>query len=125
MRKLLKTLLTICMIFTLSACADEEGAEDPEDYETDDITQEMTTHWMDQRDEFVELAENQLDQFEERLSDLREENDEEKLRELDEQLDELHENLSEIETAEEELWEDKRDDLAGRIHELQTELDEF
>jgi len=126
MRKFLKTLLTICVIFTLSACVDEDHAEDPEDYETEDITEEMTTHWMDQRDEFIELAENQIEDFEEKFSERRDEiEDEEKVNELEGRLDDLSENLSDLEAAEEEHWQEKRDDIAGAIYDIQTELEDL
>ncbi len=126
MKKFLKALLTICLIFTLSACADAENDENGDEQISEEMADDLAVTWQEQRDEFAGLAEFQIEDFKQQISEIKESNgDEETLAEIESRVEETEDKLSDLEEAEEERWEELRDDIAGVFVEIQASIDEL
>ena len=74
---------------------------------------------MDQREEFIDLAEIQLDEWEERIEEL----EGDRSAELKDELDEIREKLSDLEQSAQEDWEDMRQEIAGDINNLREKIE--
>jgi TolA-binding protein len=121
MKRILKAVLTVILIFSFAACADQEndGENGP-----DEMHQEMTEFWQDQRDEFVDLTETQLERAEEEIAQLREESENnDTIENVEEKIEELREDLAELKDEGEENWEELRNSIAESLNELQSEIE--
>jgi TolA-binding protein len=121
MKRFLKTILTVGLIFSFAACADEGSQED---YEPEEMHQDMTEYWQEQRDEFVELTETQLDRIEEEVAELREdEENNETIENIEEKMEKVKEDLADLKEEGEENWEELRNSIAGTLNELRSEIE--
>jgi len=121
MKYFVKFLLIGFSAVTLFACTPDNGDNEMEDEETSEgITQGMEHFWMEQREEFIELAEYQLDEWEEQIEEIEES---EVASNLNERIEEIREKLSDLEQSEEEDWEEMRQDIAGDINDLREDIE--
>lgn len=126
MKRFLKALLTLCFIFTLSACADAENDENGEEEISEEMVDDLSITWQEQRDEFAGLAEFQIEDFKQQISEIKEANgDEEAIANIESRLEETEDKLSDLEETEEDRWEELRDDIAGIFVEIQASIDEL
>jgi TolA-binding protein len=123
MKRFLKSILTVGLIFSFAACADEGSQED---YEPEEIHQDMTEFWQEQRDEFVELTESQLESFEEEVAELREDEENgETIEKVEEKMDEIREDLADLKESGENNWEELRNSIAGTMNDIRSEIEDL
>jgi len=121
MKNLLRIIPIIVLLFTFTACGSNNDNDEMDDEEvSEEVTQGMENFWMEQREEFISLAEALLDSWEERI----EENaDSETAEELKADIDRINDELSELEQAEKSDWEEMREEIAGMINDLREKAD--
>ncbi len=119
MYKGIKILSIVILAFTITACGNGNGEMDEDEETSEEVTSGMEHHWMDQREEFIDLAEIQLDEWEERIEEL----EGDRSAELKDELDEIREKLSDLEQSAQEDWEDMRQEIAGDINNLREKIE--
>jgi len=122
MKKLLKIFAIILLAITVTACGSEEYDENGDTEESEEVTQGMEQYWMEQREEFMELAQNQVDEWK---AVVEEAESSETVDEINRQLSEIEEMIEDIEQAEEYEWEDERDEIAEALNNLRSEIEDL
>ena len=122
MKKLLKIFAIILLAITVTACGSEEYDENGDTEESEEVTQGMEQYWMEQREEFMELAQNQVDEWK---AVVEEAESSETVDEIKRQLSEIEEMIEDIEQAEEHEWEDERDEIAEALNNLRSEIEDL
>ncbi|MEX0660179.1 MAG: hypothetical protein WD381_06945 [Balneolaceae bacterium] len=120
MHKLLKIISIVLLVFSVTACG-SNGDSDSDTEENEDVTQGMEQYWMDQREEFIELTENQIEEWKETL----ENSDSEQADELNVELDKVSEKLSDIEQDERHEWEDSREEIVAALNDIRREIEDM
>ena len=120
MKKLLKIFAIILLAITVTACGSGEYDENGDTEESEEVTQGMEQYWMEQREEFMELAQNQVDEWKAMLEEAE---SSETVDEINRQLSEIEEMIEDIEQAEEYEWEDERDEIAEALNNLRSEIE--
>lgn len=119
MVKGIKILSIVILAFSITACGNGNGETEQDEETSEEVSSGMEHFWMEQRDEFIDLAETQLDEWVDRIGDL----DDNRSAELKNDLDEIREKLSDLEQSAQEDWEDMREDIAGDINNLRQNIE--
>lgn len=117
------TLLSLFIAMMLFVtCAPER-----EPVDADELPDEQATLWQDQRDEFIELSENQLTEFEAQIQAYRSESgmaEEGDLSAIENRINRTRERLTELEDAQVFDWEEMRSEIADTINTIQNDIEE-
>ncbi len=119
MVKGIKILSIVILAFSITACGNGNGETEQDEETSEEVSSGMEHFWMEQRDEFIDLAETQLDEWVDRIGDL----DDNRSAELKNDLGEIREKLSDLEQSAQEDWEDMREDIAGDINNLRQNIE--
>lgn len=99
-----------------------DGEASDEQQTNEEVTQGMEQYWMEQRQEFTDLVETRLDEWEASLEEYQQSED---VSAIQNEIDHLRERLSDLEQAEESEWIDMREEIAGEINDLRDKMDEL
>jgi|GEM_PF-4386222 len=116
------TFLIAILIFV--SCAPER-----EPVDADALPEDQATLWQDQRDEFIDLSEIQLSEFESQIQQYRDEtgvpdNTEtlDELSDIENRIAQTREQLTELEDAQVFDWEEMRSEIADSINQIENDI---
>lgn len=120
------TFLALFIAIMISvSCAPER-----EPVDADALPEDQATLWQDQRDEFIDLSENQLSEFESQIQQYRNETGvpdntetQDELSDIENRIVWTREQLVELEDAQVFDWEEMRNEIADSINQIQNDIE--
>jgi len=123
MLKLIKYLSIFLLAIAVIGCENGDGGMEGQEEDMEEgIETGMEQYWMEQRDEFVFLAEESLDEWEQTLDQY---DDRAAVSEVESEIENIREKLSELEQAEREEWEEMRNDIASDLNNLRHQIEDL
>lgn len=116
-------LLLFTVLVFFAACN-----SDREPKFTDELPEDLATQWEDDRDEFAELTERQLEEWEEYLAQQRSEPEDadimEEIEELEFRIDHARDRLTDLGDEDIFGWEEVRDEVADTLYSIQSDIED-
>lgn len=123
MIKKIKIIAVILLTITMISCEERGGGMEGQENDLEEgIEMGMEQYWMEQRDEFVFLAEESLDEWEQTLDAY---DDRAAVSDVESEIENIREKLSELEQAEREEWEEMRNEIASDLNNLRHKIEDL
>lgn len=123
MYKKIKILSIIVLTLAMMACGNGNGGMEGQEEDMEEgIETGMEQFWMEQREEFIYLAEERLNGWEESLEEY---DDNPTISDIETDIENIREKLNELQETEEEEWEEMREEIASDINDLRHKMEDL
>lgn len=123
MIKKIKILSLILLTLAMMACGNGNGGMEGQEEDMEEgIETGMEQFWMEQREEFIYLAEERLNGWEESLEEY---DDNPTISDIETDIENIREKLNELQEIEQEEWEEMREEIASDINDLRHKMEDL
>ncbi len=123
MNKSIKILSLVLLTLVMMACGNGNGGMEGQQEDMEEgIETGMEQYWMEQREEFILLAEERLNGWEESLEEY---DNNPTISDIETDIENIREKLNELQETEQEEWEEMREEIASDINDLRHKMEDL
>jgi len=120
--KTIRILSAILLTIAMVACGNGNDGMEFQEEDREEIERGMEQFWMEQREEFIHLAEERLNGWKESLEEY---DDRAAVSDIESDIENIREKLTELQQTERYEWEEKREEIASDINDLRHKIEDL